>query len=164
MATHARSADNPKKRTLIAALAQVGDPRAAALIADYPVRNAVAAAKNPNVIRQVEDLRFHSFANDLVPRALHVISETLKGEPSRARDEMARWVVKEWKEEHAQLENAADEEDSGLSGDALAKKIADLELQRAAFEAIAAGRATDVTPSQDSIDDADTITDIDPFG
>jgi hypothetical protein len=155
---------NPKRQTLVSALAQVGDPKAAALIAGYPVGRAIYVAKDPNVIKEVESLRFIAFAKNLVPRALHVIRETLDGEPSRARDEMARWVVREWKEEHAQLDGAAEEDETTLSGDALAKKIASLDLQRAAFEAIAAGRAVDVTPSPDVIDDAAIITDDDVFG
>jgi hypothetical protein len=107
-------------------------------------------------------------SEEIVPLALGVIVETLRGPAGRARDDMARWAVKEWKEDHVSLAGpGADgaEVDLGNATPAqLDRMIRELEVQQAALETIAAGKAKDVTPSQDVIDASDNISDNDPFG
>jgi hypothetical protein len=122
-------------------------------------------AKNPNVIKAVEAHRFSAMASKLVPLALTVIQETLEGPAGRARDDMARFVYKEWKDEHASIAGPGAEEDLGnASAGQLARMIAELELQQAALETLASSKAKDISPSTDVIDDAEHITDDDPFG
>ena len=52
---------------------------------------------------------------------------------------------------------------ASASPEALARLGADLEAQLQALHTVKADRAVDVTPSTDVIDDAETITDVDPF-
>jgi hypothetical protein len=170
LATHTKSADtSPKRKTLVSALALVGDPHAAARLADwrgYGVNDAAFVAKDPRVIKQVEAIRFRRMSEEIVPLALGVIVETLRGAPGRARDDMARWAVKEWKDEHGSVAGGVVDGDLDLSNASqgqLARMIQELEVQQAALETIAAGKAKDVTPSTDVIDAGDHITEIDPF-
>jgi hypothetical protein len=151
------------------AYARTGDAGVAAVAARYSLksRSPEVVARNPTIVKRVEAFRFKEMAEVLVPLALRVVKETLSGPASRARDDMARWVVKDWKEEHVSLGAGADgaEVDLGNATPAqLDRMIRELEVQQAALETIAAGKAKDVTPSQDVIDAAQPISDCDVFG
>jgi hypothetical protein len=124
-------------------------------------------ARNPSVIKAVEQTRFEAMSTRLVPLALKVMEETLSGPAGRARDDMARFVYKEWKEEHVSIAGPGEGGETDLSqasAGQLARMIADLEIQQAALETIAAGKAKVINPSTDVIAEADTITDDDMFG
>ncbi|HRP25353.1 hypothetical protein [Thauera sp.] len=151
-----------RQKAYINALAMTG-------VQEYAVGVAGYSASPPMTDRMRQELDsvvMNYLVKEGVPDAIGVLKRAMNPESDmRHQIAGAAKVFDIYQRVTERLKDGADvgTDLASASPEDLARLGADLEAQLQALHTAKADRAVDVTPSTDVIDDAETITDVDPF-
>lgn len=151
-----------RQKAYINALAMTGVQEYAIGVAGYSGRPVM----NDRMLKELDSVLLSYLVKEGMPEAIGVLKRAMDPEsPLNHQLAGAARVVDIYQKLRDRIGDGEGAEDdaSTMSPDALARRIRELEMQAAALETIKAGQARDVTPSMDVIDDAEPITDVDPF-